>query len=281
MSFEIPFIFRSGSGSGSEDGSSFSFADALPRQTVVVVGGREANSAIGEEDPHRPLKDPGRVGQVKRVQLRSPERRMREFKTVSEIFVNESFLDSGGFSDEFSIFHRTAKLAISMGKKMWDGLDSGPTEPDETTPVKNRTEKCPDMVSVTGSEFVNRSRILVIPCGLTLGSHVTVAATPHWAHAEKDGKVTADSKEGGGKTAMVSQFMMELQGLKAADGEDPPRILHFNPRIRGDWSGRPVIEQNTCYRMQWGSALRCDGRESIDEDESGKKTLTLNNCLIF
>ncbi|CAA7036166.1 unnamed protein product [Microthlaspi erraticum] len=266
MSFEIPFIFRSGSGSGSEDGSSSSFADALPRQ--MVVGGREANSALGEEDPHRPFKDPGRVGQVKLVQLRSPERRMREFKTVSEIFVNESFLDGGGFSDEFSIFHRTAKLAISMGKKMWDGLDSGSIKPDEKTPVKARTEKCPDMVSVSGSEFVNRSRILVIPCGLTLGSHITVVATPHWAHAEKDGKFTADSKEGGEKTAMVSQFMMELQGLKAVDGEDPPRILHFNPRIKGDWSGRPVIEQNTCYRMQWGSALRCDGRESGDEDES-------------
>ena len=46
---------------------------------------------------------------------------------------------------------------------------------------------------------------------------------------------------------MVSQFMMELQGLKTVDGEDPPRILHFNPRLRGDWSGKPVIEQNTCY----------------------------------
>ena len=36
------------------------------------------------------------------------------------------------------------------------------------------------------------------------------------------------------------------------DGEAPPRILHFNPRLKGDWTGRPVVEQNTCYRMQWG-----------------------------
>ncbi|KAF2282545.1 hypothetical protein GH714_043753 [Hevea brasiliensis] len=42
---------------------------------------------------------------------------------------------------------------------------------------------------------------------------------------------------------MVSQFMMELQGLKTVDGEEPPRILHFNPRLKGDWSGKPVIEQ--------------------------------------
>ncbi|CAE5958425.1 unnamed protein product [Arabidopsis arenosa] len=251
MSFEIPFIFRTGSGSGSDDGSSSSFADALPRKMVVGGSSREANWVVGEEaDPHRHFKDPGRV------QLRLPERKMREFKSVSEIFVNESFVDNGGFSDEFSIFHKAAKHAISMGRKMWDGLDSGLIKPDKA-PIKTRIEKCPDMVSVSESEFVNRSRILVLPCGLTLGSHITVVATPHWAHVEKDGD----------KTAMVSQFMMELQGLKAVDGEDPPRILHFNPRIKGDWSGRPVIEQNTCYRMQWGSGLRCDGRESSDEEE--------------
>lgn len=36
-----------------------------------------------------------------------------------------------------------------------------------------------------------------------------------------------------GEAVKVSQFM-ELQGLKAVEGEDPPRILHFNPRLNGD-----------------------------------------------
>uniref|UniRef100_M4D7E8 Galectin domain-containing protein n=1 Tax=Brassica campestris TaxID=3711 RepID=M4D7E8_BRACM len=176
MSFEIPFIFRTGSGSD----------DGLPRHMVVV--GREANRAIvgEEEDPHRPFEDPGRVNRAGHIH--------REFKTVSEIFTNESFFDAGGFSDELSTFHETVKHAISTGRKMWGNLGSGLiTKPN---PVKNRTEKCPDTVSVTGSEFSNRSRILVLPCGLTLGSHVTVVATPHWAHAEKgdDGrkKITHD-----------------------------------------------------------------------------------------
>ncbi|XP_018447600.2 hydroxyproline O-galactosyltransferase GALT4 [Raphanus sativus] len=245
ISFQFPFIFRTGSRSGSDVGS-----DALPR-----VVGREANRAIiaEEGDPHRPFTHPGRINRVGHVQLRSPEHKVRDFKTVSEIFSNETF-----FSDEFSVFHKTAKHAISTGKKMWTGLDSGLiTKPDETP------QKCPDTVSVTGPKFVNRSRIMVLPCGLMLGSHVTVVATPHWAHAEKGGKFS-------GKTVMVTQFMMELQGLKAAEGEDPPRILHFNPRIRGDWSGRAVIEQNTCYRMQWGPALRCDGRESMDDSVDGE-----------
>ncbi|CAH8390902.1 unnamed protein product [Eruca vesicaria subsp. sativa] len=235
MSFQIPFIFQTVSNGG------------LPTQIILV--GTEANRAIlGEEEQenqHLPSKHPGQVNRAG----------LPEFKTVSDIFSNKTFFNT----DELSVFHETVKHAISTGKKTWDEVNSGLiTKPN---PVKNRTEeKCPVTVSVTGSEFLNRSRVVVLPCGLTLGSHVTVVATPHWAHVEKE--------EDGDKTTMVTQFMMELQGLKAVEGEDPPRILHFNPRVRGDWSGRPVIEQNTCYRMQWGSGLRCDGHESSEDQET-------------
>uniref|UniRef100_A0A0D3HU65 Hexosyltransferase n=1 Tax=Oryza barthii TaxID=65489 RepID=A0A0D3HU65_9ORYZ len=67
---------------------------------------------------------------------------------------------------------------------------------------------------------------------------------------------------------MVTQFMMELQGLKTVDSEYPLRILHFNTCIRGDWSGRPVIEQNTYYRMQWGTPLRREGWKSHSDEET-------------
>ena len=65
----------------------------------------------------------------------------------------------------------------------------------------------------------------------------------------------------------VSQFVVELQGLKSVEGEDPPKILHLNPRLRGDWSKRPVIEHNNCYRMHWGTAQRCDGLPSEVAEE--------------
>ena len=111
---------------------------------------------------------------------------------------------------------------------------------------------------------------MVIPCGLTLGSHITLVARPFAAHPEYDPKITI-LKEGD-KAIMVSQFMFELQGLKTVDGEDPPRILHFNPRLKGDWSNKPVIEMNTCYRMQWGQALRCEGWKSRADEETGNYT---------
>ncbi|CAM0905614.1 unnamed protein product [Alopecurus aequalis] len=124
---------------------------------------------------------------------------------------------------------------------------------------------CTQSIVLTAQEFQERGRVVELPCGLTLGSHITVAATPRPAHAEGEPKIALLRE--GEQPIMVSQFMMELQGLKTVDGEDPPRILHFNPRLHGDWSGRPVIEQNTCYRMQWGTPLRCEGRKShVDEE---------------
>ncbi|XLR43047.1 hypothetical protein HN51_027083 [Arachis hypogaea] len=68
--------------------------------------------------------------------------------------------------------------------------------------------------------------------------------------------------------------MVELQGLKSVEGEDPPKILHLNPRLRGDWSKRPVIEHNICYRMHWRTAQRCNGL-SIEDDEGMLEELSL------
>lgn len=95
--------------------------------------------------------------------------------------------------------------------------------------------------------------MMVIPCGLTLGSHLTVVGKPLITKGKK------------------CQFIVELQGLKTVENEDPPRILHFNPRLKGDWSGKPVIELNTCYRMQWGSSLRCDGWKSRADQDTGNQ----------
>jgi hypothetical protein len=64
--------------------------------------------------------------------------------------------------------------------------------------------------------------------------------------------------------AGLAQFAVDLRG--AGDGEAASTILHFNPRLRGDWSGRPVIELNTRFRGQWGPAQRCEGWRRSDEE---------------
>jgi hypothetical protein len=145
-------------------------------------------------------------------------------------------------------------------------LESNKLEFDVEKKIENRSETCPHSISLSGLEFTNQGKVLVLPCGLTLGSHVTVVGKPRSAHPEKEPKIAL--VKDGDDVAMVSQFMMELQGLKTVDGEDPPRVLHFNPRLKGDWSGKPVIEQNTCYRQQWGTAMRCEGWLSKADEET-------------
>lgn len=103
--------------------------------------------------------------------------------------------------------------------------------------------RCPTSVARSG----DTPRVLALPCGLALGSHVTVVAAPR--------RVPGDG---------LAQFAVELRG--AGDGDAATTILHLNPRLRGDWSGRPVIELNTRFRGQWGPALRCEGWRRSDEE---------------
>ncbi|KAF5203645.1 Hydroxyproline o-galactosyltransferase [Thalictrum thalictroides] len=133
----------------------------------------------------------------------------------------------------------------------------------------HQEEECPSSVQINGQEIDNGEGevLLFLPCGLAAGSSITLIGIPHHAHQEYVPATQRSRMRYGDSKVMVSQFMVELQGLKAVDGEDPPRILHLNPRLRGDWSQRPVIEHNTCYRMQWGTGQRCDGVPSKTDDD--------------
>ncbi|XP_076947664.1 hydroxyproline O-galactosyltransferase GALT6-like [Bidens hawaiensis] len=199
---------------------------------------------------------------VKPSSIPSQFNRIREFKAVSTLNFDVNSLN-GEPKDGFGGIQKSAKEAFAVGKKFWAEIESGRIKlPSE----KNQSrESCPNSIALTGSVFREKGSIIVLPCGMTLGSHITLVGRPREAHPEQDPKISLLKS---GQYLMVSQFMMELQGLKTVDGEDPPRILHFNPRLKGDWSGKPVIEQNTCYRMQWGAAHRCEGWKSRPDEET-------------
>nr|GMD25840.1 hydroxyproline O-galactosyltransferase GALT6-like [Ipomoea batatas] len=245
MSFEIPLVFRSGVGLDSPE---------LPSRSLSSLPVHLRRETSVSRLPTR----------ATRTQEVTP-RRLGEYRKVSGLVFDESSFDSID-KDEFSELHKVVRDAFVAGKKLFEEIESGKVRSELENRTQSVNESCPNSVVLTGHEFVERNRLMVIPCGLTLGSHVTVVGTPRWAHSEKDSRIAA--AKDGEETVMVSQFMMELQGLKTVDGEDPPRILHLNPRLKGDWSGRPVIEQNTCYRMQWGAAMRCDGLKSKADEET-------------
>nr|CAB3493629.1 unnamed protein product [Digitaria exilis] len=151
--------------------------------------------------------------------------------------------------------HAAAARAFRSGGRLLRDVLSSPSSTAPAAPpsgIAGAAVRCPPSVAVSGA----RLRVkggggvdLSLPCGLTLGSHVTVVGSPR-------------------RRGDVAQFAVELRG--EGDGDAAPTILHFNPRLRGDWSGRPVIEQNTRFRGQWGPALRCDGHRSRPDEETGQ-----------
>ncbi|XP_044478236.1 hydroxyproline O-galactosyltransferase GALT2-like [Mangifera indica] len=169
-------------------------------------------------------------------------------------------------TNELSVLERMASEAWTIGLKAWEEVDKVDVKEVVKSDVfEGKPESCPSWISKSGEELASGDRLMFLPCGLAAGSSITVVGTPHYAHQEFVPQLTR--MRGGDGIVKVSQFMFELQGLKSVVGEDPPKILHLNPRLKGDWSRRPVIEHNTCYRMQWGSAQRCDGLPSKKDDD--------------
>ena len=152
--------------------------------------------------------------------------------------------------------HADAARAFRSGGRLLRDVLSSPAPPPSA--AAGATRRCPPSVVVSGARLRGTGGgggggVLSLPCGLALGSHVTVVGSPR-------------------RRGDVAQFAVELRG--EGDGDAAPRILHFNPRLRGDWSGRPVIEQNTRFRGQWGPALRCEGRRSRPDEETGASVLS-------
>ncbi|KAK6123346.1 hypothetical protein DH2020_042906 [Rehmannia glutinosa] len=227
--FEVPFVFKNGLSSVSQEGL-FSNSNGLLSSKPSLLESEE--NLEEKEAPVRPLDVPYQSN-VKEFS-RTPLSRL-DF-TAGIVNLN---LESG--------ILKSAKDALEVGKKLWQEL-----ELVEKNSSSNREFSSYGSLNHSSK---NKSELFAYDgCG-----------KPRAAHAETDPKISL-LKEG--QYVMVSQFMMELQGLKTVEGEDPPRILHFNPRLKGDWSGKPVIEQNTCYRMQWGTSQRCEGWKSRADEET-------------
>ncbi|KFK27991.1 hypothetical protein AALP_AA8G457400 [Arabis alpina] len=256
ITFEIPLVFKTG-------------LSTLSQDPLTRPEKHNSQRELQEKQaPSRPLKS-SLVYQVPESEAPGQSLRKRIQILSSLKFDPETFNPSS--KDGSLELHKSAKVAWEVGRKIWEELESGKTLKALEKEKKKKSEKrgsssCPLSVSLTGSDLRSHGNLMELPCGLTLGSHITVVGKPLAAHSEKDPKISM-LKEGD-EAVKVSQFKLELQGLKAVEGEEPPRILHLNPRLKGDWSGKPVIEQNTCYRMQWGSAQRCEGWRSRDDEET-------------
>ncbi|XP_042034794.1 hydroxyproline O-galactosyltransferase GALT6-like [Salvia splendens] len=220
--FEVLHMFKNGIHSVSQEILYSSSANGLLDSKLVM------EILEGRESPIRPIDA-----------LFQPRKRVEIKRLPKRLLSGLNFTAIPSPSSKNGIL-KSANDAVEQGRRLWGELESGGGVEGN---VSEKVEKCPSSVLITGDEFGKDGGVAVLPCGLTLGSHVTVVGRP-----------------------VAGQFLVELQGLRTVEGEDPPRILHFNPRLDGDFSGAPVIELNTCYRMQWGEAQRCEGWRS-DADQ--------------
>ncbi|OMO77832.1 hypothetical protein CCACVL1_14793 [Corchorus capsularis] len=216
VTVEIPFVFQTGFSSLSQEPLT-----RLPRLASQA-------DVQDKEAPTRPLNWVSKNSpSPTQLQHQPPQ-----LTTNSLILSNLSF-DAKTFNpsakDGSLELHKSAKLAWELGRKLWQQLESGKLKIDSIKKPENGSELCPSSVSLSGSEFLARGKVMVLPCGLTLGSHITVVGKPRAAHSERNPNIAL--LKDGEDSLMVSQFMMELQGLRTVDGEDPPRILHFNPEV--------------------------------------------------
>ncbi|XVE51666.1 hypothetical protein DITRI_Ditri02bG0059800 [Diplodiscus trichospermus] len=241
-----------------EDANDADLSKPLVNSVYKDTFHRKLEDNLNQDAPLRPSKEPlkeekGGVQPIKPLQHRYGRitgEIMRQMNKTSEL----------------SVLERMADEAWTLGLKAWEDVDKfDAKEIGQSSLFEGKPESCPSWLSVSGEDLASGDRLMFLPCGLKAGSSITVVGTPQYAHQEFVPQL-AKLRFGDG-LVMVSQFMVELQGLKSVDGEDPPKILHLNPRLKGDWSHKPVIEHNTCYRMQWGTAQRCDGLPSKDDED--------------
>ncbi|KAK7319093.1 hypothetical protein RJT34_03806 [Clitoria ternatea] len=212
--------------------------------------------------PFRPNKEPMKEGDEHLPESPKETRPLRHGRITAKIIQERKR------TNDLSVLERMADEAWILGSKAWKEVDKvDEKELGDGSVFEGKPESCPSWISMSGEELLKGDSLMFLPCGLAAGSSITLVGTPHYAHKEYVPQLAKLKKGGQSGMVPVSQFMVELQGLKSVDGEDPPKILHLNPRVRGDWSQHPVIEHNTCYRMHWGTPQRCDGRPSGDEED--------------
>ncbi|XP_022740004.1 beta-1,3-galactosyltransferase GALT1-like isoform X2 [Durio zibethinus] len=135
--------------------------------------------------------------------------------------------------------------AVREARVAWENLldavaKKQQIEANESVLDQNVKEKqCPHFLNkMNPADFGDKGYKLRIPCGLIQGSAITIIGIP-------DG--------------LLGSFRIDLTGEPVPGEPDPPIVLHYNVRLRGDKDTEdPVIVQNTWTAAHdWGEEERC------------------------
>uniref|UniRef100_A0A7C9AGE4 Galectin domain-containing protein n=1 Tax=Opuntia streptacantha TaxID=393608 RepID=A0A7C9AGE4_OPUST len=120
---------------------------------------------------------------------------------------------------------------------------------NDTSSGRAKEKQCPQYLNMMNATELNNSNFrLLVPCGLTQGSSITIIGIPN---------------------GLLGNFRIDLTGEQIPGEPEPPIILHYNVRLHGDKiTDDPVIVQNSwTVAHDWGEEERCP---SPDPDISNK-----------
>ncbi|KAJ7969018.1 Hydroxyproline O-galactosyltransferase [Quillaja saponaria] len=230
-------------------------------------------SSVYKDGFHRKLEDNRDKDAPLMLNKESAEEEKSRSQTINPLLrygrITGEIMRQRNQTNDLSVLERVADEAWTLGLKAWKEMDKFDGEESaESSIIEGKPESCPSWIQMNGEELVKGDRLMFLPCGLAAGSSITLVGTPHYAHREYVPQLAKFRR--GEITVMVSQFMVELQGLKSVDGEVPPKILHLNPRLKGVM----VCHQRTDDDMLVDGFSRCEKwmRNDIADSKESKTT---------
>ncbi|GJN21418.1 hypothetical protein PR202_gb08890 [Eleusine coracana subsp. coracana] len=130
-----------------------------------------------------------------------------------------------------------ASEAISDARTAWENLTT--SVQNASSPHRQEDRLCPYSIrSMNASKLETEAFTVDIPCGLIVGSSVTLIGTPG---------------------SLSGNFWIDLIGIALPGESEKPIVLHYNVRLTGDKITQdPVIVQSTFTGSNgWGSEDRC------------------------
>jgi beta-1,3-galactosyltransferase len=130
-----------------------------------------------------------------------------------------------------------ASEAISDGRAAWENLTASVQNASSQQREKERL--CPYSIRrMDASKSENGVFTIDVPCGLIVGSSITLIGTPG---------------------VLSGNFWIDLVGTALPGESEKPIALHYNVRLNGDKATKdPVIVQNTFTANNgWGVEDRC------------------------
>ncbi|RYR08505.1 hypothetical protein Ahy_B05g076226 isoform C [Arachis hypogaea] len=154
VTFEVPFVFTSLT---RQD-----FSTATTRSSSTTTRLLSQHDLQHHQAPNRPFKT------VSHNNL-SPSQTHSQPGFLSGLTLDPNTFDPTR-KDGSADLYKLADNAREVGLRLWTELQNPDVPKPKPVKPENRSGTCPSSVSVSGSEF---SGVVALPCGLTLGSHVT------------------------------------------------------------------------------------------------------------